>query len=191
MSSMAEKWNNIYSKQSCDDAVASSVLSDNVHLLPENGKALDLACGLGGNAILLAENELHVEAWDVSNVALEKLSDYSKVNHLSISTQVRDVENTPPEEKCFDVITVTQFLHRPSFSSLIKSLKSGGLLFYQTFCVEKVDDIGPSNPKYLLAKNELLTLCEGMEVLVYREEGQQGNTQQGWRNQAMIIAKKI
>ena len=54
-----------------------------------------------------------------------------------------------------------------------------------------VDDVGPTNSKFLLEKNELIHLCTGMEVLVYREEGKQGDTQQGWRNQAMIIAKRI
>ena len=51
-------------------------------------------------------------------------------------------------------------------------------------------ELGPSNPNFLLNKNELLHLCAGMEVLVYREEGTNGCIAEGWRNKAMIVAKK-
>ena len=57
---------------------------------------------------------------------------------------------------------------------------------------DKTDpETGPSNPKFLLDKNELLHLCKDLEILVYREEGTTGCITQGWRNAAMIIAKKV
>ena len=57
---------------------------------------------------------------------------------------------------------------------------------------DKVDpNSGPSNPKFLLDKNELMHLCKGLEILVYREEGTTGCITEGWRNLAMIVAKKI
>ena len=36
------------------------------------------------------------------------------------------------DEEHFDVITVSSFLHRPTFRSLIQSLKPNGILYYQT-----------------------------------------------------------
>ena len=51
-------------------------------------------------------------------------------------------------------------------------------------------EMGPSNPNFLLDKNELLHLCKELEILVYREEGTTGCIDQGWRNKAMIVAKK-
>ena len=59
------------------------------------------------------------------------------------------------------------------------------------FTVDKVTQDGPTNPGFLLVKNELLELCRGMEILVYREEGLQGDVSKGWRNQAMIVAKQV
>lgn len=190
VSAKADKWNRIYSQQNCGHAQACRVLIENVHLLPASGKALDLACGIGGNAILLAHNNLTVEAWDYSSAALEKLNQYSQENNLNIVTLERDVEQQPPEKQSFDVVVVSQFLHRPTFKDLCECLNIGGVLYYQTFSVEKVDDTGPSNPDFLLAKNELLNLCKGMQILVYRDEGVQGDIKIGWRNQAMIVAKK-
>ena len=190
MSSSADKWNKIYSQQSCEDITPSNVVIENAHLLPSVGRALDLASGLGANAIYLAKQKLLVDAWDASSTALEKLDEYSQLNNLSINTSVRDVEKMPPEVDSFDVVTVSQFLHRPTFHNLTESLHVGGLLFYQTFTLEKAYQSSPTNPNFLLAKNELLKLCDGMEILVYREEGVQGDIQKGWRNQAMIVAKR-
>ncbi|MFK7795242.1 MAG: class I SAM-dependent methyltransferase [Gammaproteobacteria bacterium] len=191
MSTIADKWDNIYSQQNCADITPSTVLVENAHLLPGRGKALDLACGLGANAIYLAQSQLQVDAWDVSSKALKKLEAYSQLNNLSINTSVRDVEKTPPERNYFDVVTVSQFLHRPTFHNLYESLRIEGLLFYQTYTSNKAHQIGPTNPNFLLKKNELLKLCDGMEVLVYREEGVHGDIHQGWRNQAMIVAKRV
>ena len=190
MSFVADKWNKIYSQQNIEDITASTVVTENIHLLPDSGKALDLACGMGANAILLARHNLHVDAWDVSSTALKKIDAFSQANNLDIITSVRDVETEPPEVSRYDILAVSQFLHRPSFEALRRSLRVDGLLFYQTFTLDKVSQVGPTNPDYLLTKNELLNLCRGMDILVYREEGVQGNCQQGWRNQAMIVAKQ-
>jgi 2-polyprenyl-3-methyl-5-hydroxy-6-metoxy-1,4-benzoquinol methylase len=191
MGSIADKWNKIYSQQNCADITPSTVVVENAHLLPSSGKALELACGIGANAIFLANQKLQVDAWDISTVALKKLDEYSRANNLSISTSVRDVEKMPPEKNSFDVVAVSQFLHRPTFHTLCESLRIEGLLFYQTFTLEKAYQTGPTNPDFLLGKNELLNLCKGLEILVYREEGVQGDIRQGWRNQAMIVAKRI
>lgn len=166
------------------------MLVQNRHLLPASGTALDYACGLGANAVLLAESNLVTHAWDISTVAINKLHDYAHSLSLEISTSVRDVEKFPPEADSFDVIVVSNFLHRPSFSKVVAALRHGGLLYYQTFIANKVNEIGPSNPEFLLATNELLQLCKDLEILVYREEGLQGNTRTGFRNQAMVVAKQ-
>ena len=78
---------------------AAQVLRENWHLLPEQGVALDMACGLGGNALYLAEKALETYAWDVSNVAIEKLDSLAKSQGLVVQSQVRDVINQPPPPK--------------------------------------------------------------------------------------------
>ncbi|PUD99067.1 MAG: hypothetical protein C3L24_11545, partial [Candidatus Sedimenticola endophacoides] len=49
----------------------AEVLRQNLHLLPPWGRALDLACGRGANALLMARQGLRVSAWDLSPVAQE------------------------------------------------------------------------------------------------------------------------
>lgn len=185
----SSKWDVIYS-QKTDQPSASYVLTENQHLLPTYGKALDLACGQGGNARLLADLGLNVLAWDTSEIAVKQLDEYAISNKVSIDAQLRDVINFPPEANSLDVLVVSFFLDRSLCSKLIEALKPGGLLFYQTYCEVKVDQLGPKNPDFLLGDNELLRLFSAMKIRVYREESLLGDQQQGWRNQAILVAEK-
>jgi len=183
------KWDTIYSQKSTEPT-ASYVLIQNQHLLPSQGIALDLACGQGGNARLLAKAGLDVLAWDSSAVAIQQLTESAAENSLAIDAQVRDVVELPPEHNSLDVLVVSFFLDRALCSSLIDALRPGGLVFYQTYCQDKVSEQGPNNPDFLLADNELLALFSSMKVRVYREESLLGEQQQGWRNQALLVAEK-
>jgi hypothetical protein len=69
-------------------------------------------------------------------------------------------------------------------------LRPVGLLFYQTFIQQKVANIGPNNPDYLLAENELLKLFSDLTIMFYREFGTEGDHCQGLRNEAQLLAKK-
>jgi len=170
---------------------AAEVLRENRHLLPAHGQALDLACGLGGNAILLAEAGLEVSAWDLSSIAIEQLLQSVAQRDLSnLNPEVRDVEKSPPPPNSFDVITVSFFLDRPLIPHLISSLRPGGVIFYQTFSRIAVTDRGPTNPDFRLGENELLGLFSPLSVRFYREEGRLGDTSQGVRDIAMLVAQK-
>lgn len=185
-----EKWNRIHSSEKHGNAAPARVLTENLHLLPAHGKALDLACGTGANAIELARAGLDVHAWDCSDIALNTLHARAAALALSLSTAQRDIIRFPPEPDSFDIIVVVHFLDRGLARHIIKALRRNGLLFYQTFIKNKVNDSGPSNPDFLLDTNELLELFRGLTIRVYREEGHTGNPDKGLRNEAMLIAEK-
>jgi tellurite methyltransferase len=170
---------------------AAMVLTQNAHLLPATGSALDLACGLGANALFMAQRGLSVSAWDLSPVAIDKLQQVAAQQDLSLQLEVHDVVSQPPQPAQFDVIVVTRFLERQLVSPLMEALKLGGLLFYQTFITDKVSDRGPDRCAYRLARNELLTLFAELRILVYREEGLVGDIQQGFRDEALLVGQKI
>jgi len=186
----AQKWDRIHSAPDPAPPKAAAVLAQNQHLLPAAGDALDLACGRGGNALLLAAHGLQTSAWDISSVALAALRQAgADAGHL-ITTDCRDVTANPPSPSSQDVIVVSHFLDRGLAPHLNAALRPGGLLFYQTFVRAAVDATGPSNPRYRLGPNELLKLFRPLQILVYREEGTAGDVKQGWRNEAMLIGKK-
>lgn len=183
------KWDKRYRDQLSPGAPCW-LLDQHQHLLPARGRALDLACGLGANALLLARASLDTTAWDSSSVALDKLDHFARADNIEINTELRDVERHPPEPSSFDVIVVSHFLHRPLMPFLSEALRPGGLLFYQTFNRQKQSDRGPSNPEYLLAPAELLQHLSSLELVFYREDSTIGNPEQGLRDESYFIGRK-
>ncbi len=184
-----DKWDNRY-QAPAPGLAAVDVLNDHLHLLPMSGKALDLACGLGANARVLAKQGLETHAWDLSSVATEQLQQYAESKSLNLHVMMRDVVAQPPQQNSFNVIVVSFFLERSLCPALIDALRPGGLLFYQTYSKTKVNQAGPTNPDFLLDDNELLDLFAPLKKVFYREEARLGNVMKGLRNQTQLIAQK-
>lgn len=184
-----EKWDRRYRTEVNGTPEPCRILSDYRHLLPNQGKALDLAAGRGGNALFLAAAGLDTEAWDISSVALEQLDQLAHQQGVALTTVERDIIAAPPSAASFDVIVVSRFLHRPLCPAIAAALRPGGLLFYQTFTLEKTDpSLGPSNPDYLLQRNELLRLFPELTLIAYREESLIGDIASGFRNEASLVS---
>jgi len=145
---VASKWNAryAYSNKSSQAPPPADVLVNGAEFLPESGIAVDIACGLGGNAVYLAQKGLTVFAWDISEAAIES------IQKSNVIAEVRDVVSNPPEPNSFDVIVVSRFLDRNLCANLSDALKPDGVIFYQTFTA------GLSNSDYLLKENELPAL---------------------------------
>ncbi|WP_455219833.1 class I SAM-dependent methyltransferase, partial [Kaarinaea lacus] len=92
MSDKQQQWNQRYlDNKPADSAIPALVLTENAHLLPDHGNALDLACGTGGNALFMAKRGLHVFAWDYSDVAIEQLKEFAGNEAVRLEAEVRDV----------------------------------------------------------------------------------------------------
>jgi SAM-dependent methyltransferase len=183
-------WEERYQNRSAADAEPAPVLAEYAHLLPAEGTALDLACGLGGNAVFLARRGLDTLAWDSSPAAIEQLSAYAEARGLRLRAAVRDVAARPPEPEGFDVIVVSRFLERALVPALVAALRPDGLLYYQTFTRSRVSDRGPGNDRFRLGDNELLGLFGELRLLVYREDGRVGELERGLRDEAQLVAQK-
>ncbi|MEW6445095.1 MAG: methyltransferase domain-containing protein [Pseudomonadota bacterium] len=189
MTSRVDVWNARHAEGKPGEA--AWVLREHAHLLPGSGEALDLACGLGANALFMAERGLRVRAWDSSPVAIARLQGMACARGLEIAASVRDVVADPPAPECFDVIAVSHFLDRDLFPALLAALRPGGLLFYQTFTVERDGDgDAPANPAFLLEPNELLERCRALRLLAYREDGTAGDRSRGMRALAVLVGMK-
>lgn len=187
--SEAEKWDAKYHAGDHGRSEPARVLTDYSHLLPLQGRALDLACGTGANALFLARRGLEISAWDISAEAISMLRNKAMEHNLVLQTRVCDVINTVIPAQSFDVITVSYFLERALFPSIINALKVNGLLFYQTWLKEQSSDRGPRNEDFRLGANELLHLCRELHIVLYREEGLTGDREHGVRDEAMLIGQ--
>lgn len=191
MDLQADKWNRVYSQADSSVIQVSEVLIDNAFLLPKTGAALDLACGLGGNALFLAQQGLAVTAWDISSVAIARLAATADRQGLNINACQQNISSLSLAKSSFDVIAVSRFLDRTLTDAIIGALKPGGLLFYQTFTKEKTSGQGPNNPNFLLERNEFLGLFSRLAVLFYRENSLCGNLQKGLRGEMQFVGQNI
>ena len=186
---MQEKWDKYFSGK-VGAGECCLVLQEYSHLLPRQGCSLDLACGLGANALLLAEHGLESHGWDISSVALAKLHQSAVDRGLTVTTEQRNVEILAPAPNSFDVIVVSRFLYRPICASLVDALNPGGLLFYQTFNKHHSSAGGPRNPAYLLDTDELLSLFYSLTIIAHHEDGMPGNSQPGLGCQSYLLGQK-
>lgn len=189
MDILLDKWNRLYRGSEPGLTPAAEVLTENGFLLPQSGCALDLAAGLGANAIYLARRGLTVTTVDISSVATEKLNAYAAVHHLDIDARQQKINSMISLKSGYDVIVVSRFLDRTLSDAIIEALNPNGLLFYQTYTQEKVSGAGPGNPEYLLTQNELLKLFSPLRVVFYRENAFIGNIAEGLRNEAQFVGR--
>ncbi len=185
------KWDKIYNKANYENVQAATVLIEHQSLLPKKGCGLDLACGLGANALLLAKHGLETYAVDISSIAIKKLKQQAWQQKQLIHCQQQDLEQINLAKNKFDVIVVSRFLNRDLSCEIMNALKSGGLLFYQTFTQAKISNTPPNNPDYLLAENELLHLFSPLKVRYYQEYALAGEQNEGNRDEALFIGQKI
>src|SRR5262249_48310814 len=70
------------------------------------GKALDLACGEGRNAVWLAERGWHVTGVDFSEVAIEKARRLAEARGVDVEWIVEDLLRFPFVETAFDLVVL-------------------------------------------------------------------------------------
>jgi rhodanese-related sulfurtransferase len=161
----------------------SSWLVDIADLLPQGGRALDVACGAGRHALLLAAAGFDVTAIDRDAAVLDRLRLQSERLGLQLRTEVIDLERGDPRDgeheaaapptvlaaDTYDLVLVTRYLHRPLFPQLIRSLAPGGTLIYETFLEQQAERGHPKNPAFLLKPGELSMLVAPLAILRQRE----------------------
>jgi tellurite methyltransferase len=164
----------------------SSWLLETADLLsPERGRALDLACGRGRHALLLAAAGFAVDALDRDQAALQFLRTTADRLELPVSTRAIDLEAEPLLERdTYALVVVFHYLHRPLFPALVASLAPGGLLLYETFTVDQAAVGRPRDPAHLLEHGELPGLVAPLEVVRQRDGVHEG------RHVAAVAARR-
>jgi len=166
------------------------------------GTVLDVAAGRGRNALHLAGLGFAVDAVDRDEQALQELAGLVKQRQLTnVNIQTIDLEHevTPTAaldneqyNDRYDDVLVFFYLYRPLFPALIKALKPGGVLMYETFLVDNhFHHQHPRRKEFCLEHNELLRLAQGLRVLHYEEgqhEGVHGRSDKAFT--ARLIAQK-
>jgi rhodanese-related sulfurtransferase len=129
----------------------------NVHLAPRGARTLDVACGRGRHALLLAAAGYSVRALDRDPGFVAWLNGLARRQQLPLDAEVRDLEGAGADlgTEEWELVLLFDYLQRPLFPSLVRALKPGGVLLCET-----------SEP---LEPGELARLVRPLEVLRQRE----------------------
>jgi rhodanese-related sulfurtransferase len=160
-------------------------LLSNAMTAPRGARTLDVACGRGRHALLLATAGFPVRAIDRDPLRVAELERLARRLHLPLETAVMDVENGAAlGEEEWELILVFDFLHRPLFPALARALRPGGVLLYETYTREQATRGRPTRPEHLLEPGELPRLVAPLEVVHQRE----GDFEGAYR--ASVVARR-
>ncbi|MDY6971343.1 MAG: methyltransferase domain-containing protein [Thermodesulfobacteriota bacterium] len=147
----------------------SQFLAENIELLPK-GRVLDVAMGIGRNAIHLASMGFQVEGVDISPEAVKAALELARKSGVNLDARVADLESHYLIDRdVYDVIICFNYLQRSLIQQIKDGLRSGGMIVYETFIVDQAQFGKPKNPDYLLKHNELLDMFRDFRCLRYRE----------------------
>jgi len=147
----------------------SRYLYSNRSHLPRSGLALDLASGEGRNSLFLAQTGLEVIALDFSTHALRKCMALARETGVSIHIAVLDLNGFDIPAGKFDVIINFNYLQRSLCRRIIRGLRPGGVLIFETLTDEHLKSSPDFNPEFLLGRGELLETFRELRLIKYRE----------------------
>jgi len=153
----------------------------------EPGRALDLACGPGRNALFLAEHGWRVTAVDGSPLAVDLLRQRARAKNLNIDAHVADLEwgqyDIPPAT--FDLIVDAYYLQRDLIPAMQRGVRPGGTIIA---IVHLADPGQPHGTPTRATPGELRAYFAGWNILHYFEGAPHESCHQ--RAVAEIVARK-
>ena len=141
-----------------------------VEALPP-GRALDLACGAGRNAVWLAKRGWRVTGVDFSDVALANARALAVDRGVEIEWVEADLVEWEPAARSFDLVAVL-YLQLPAeerrlvLSRAAEAVAPGGTLLVVGHDLRNLDEGygGPRDPRVLFTPGEVAGELPGLEI---------------------------
>ena len=143
-----------------------SLLEQMIDRLPR-GRALDIACGGGRNALFLAAHGYEVEAVDGSPEALRLAEERAREQQLKVQWTEADLDDYAPPHEGYAVIVNCFYLNRPLLARLVGALADDGYIFVEQHLHTPLPV--PGNREWRLEPNELLRTLSGLRIVRYEE----------------------
>jgi SAM-dependent methyltransferase len=138
------KWNQRYAEDRYQKNNSMILLE---HWLPRLrvGRALDVACGAGRNAILLADAGYRVDAVDISREALSLARHKAENLGLCINWIEHDLDEPYRFDTDYDLIIVMWYVDLGLISRLCECLAPGGYIICEEHLITDQEVIGPTS----------------------------------------------
>lgn len=130
------------------------------HLLPDGGRALDVACGRGGVSVWLAERGFTVDAVDVSPVGLAAGAALAP----GLTWLRHDLTTGLPRRGPYEVVVCQRYRDPALYAALAAALAPGGLLVLTV-----LSEVGDSGGPFRAAPGELVAAFGDLEHLAVTE----------------------
>ncbi|HXG58523.1 MAG TPA: class I SAM-dependent methyltransferase [Thermoanaerobaculia bacterium] len=160
-----DKWDIRYRSGDFGGMAPASLLTDHVPPLPPDGRALDLACGAGRNAIWLAGRGWRVTGVDASFAGLQIAQDLCR-GRVALLQHDLERDPLPFADASFDLVLNILFLHRPLFAEARRVTRPGGT-FMASIHTTRAQRM---NRAWCLGEGELREVFHDWEIVVYRED---------------------
>jgi len=162
---VARNWDEHYADAANLESAPEPLLVQVADLLPA-GKALDLACGAGRNALYLAGLGWRVTAVDRSAAALRRLRERADALEIEIRQADLGRGEFPLAPDSYDLICDILYLQRSLFSCIRAGIRPGGI-----FAAALLLRQPGHNSPFRLAPGELRQEFESWKILYYSEAG--------------------
>jgi len=153
-----QEWNERYrTREEIDREPAPLLMQAACDLAP--GRALDLACGAGRNAIWLAQQGWNVTAIDGASEAIRIVRELDP----RIDARVVDLESGTPlpfDDESFDLVAILFYLHRPLFAEAKRVVRRGGVVVASAR-MRGTYAIGSAEMRAAFEDFDVLHECEG------------------------------
>jgi SAM-dependent methyltransferase len=158
-------WNERYLTTEADDAPTPLLVETATRLRP--GKALDLACGTGRNALWLARNGWTVTAVDGAPAAIEILQRKAAGQKLAIEALVADLERGEYqiETAAWDLVAMCYYLQRDLFEAAKQAVVPNGTLL----AIVHITEPGEEPTSTRMQRGELKSYFQDWDILHYFE----------------------
>ena len=123
-----DKWNRRYAAGAYADRTEASALLQAWVAEIQTGRALDVACGAGRNALYLAERGFEVDGVDISAAALSRVRSSARQRSLRLNLIEHDLDQPLALDTAYQLILVIRYVNLPLMRQLKDYLAPGGLL---------------------------------------------------------------
>ncbi len=183
------KWNLRYAEDSYRKANPVTLLENWIADIPV-GKALDVACGAGRNAIFLAQAGFDVDAIDISREGLKKAKNNAEGRGLDINWIEHDFDQVYEFDIDYDVIVVLWYVNLPLIARLSGCLAPGGYLLCEEHLMTDVEVAGPTSSRFRVVSGQLRDAASALSVVMYQESIETNDEGEPLAS-ARMVARKI